>query len=53
MFAKNNTELYIPFVTLSAQENANLLQPLKSGFKRTINWNKHPSKVTYRLEANI
>ena len=24
--------------------NAKLLQQLKSGFKRTINWNKHQSK---------
>ena len=31
--------LYVPVVTLSTQDNAKLLQQLKSGFKRTINWN--------------
>ena len=31
---------YVPVVTLSTQDNENLLQHLKSGFKRTINWNQ-------------
>ena len=34
------TKLYVPVVTLSTQDNAKLLKQLKSGFKRTINWNK-------------
>ena len=29
------TKLYVPVVTLSTQDNAKLLQQLKSGFKRT------------------
>ena len=37
------TKLYVPVVTLSTQDNAKLLQQLKSGFKRTINWNKYQS----------
>ena len=39
-FAIIDTKLYVPLVTLSNQDNKNLLQQLKSGFKRTINWNK-------------
>ena len=35
------TKLYVPVVTLSTQDNAKLLEQLKSGFKRTINWNKN------------
>ena len=31
-------------VTLSTQDNAKLIQQLKSGFKRVINWNKYLSK---------
>ena len=31
-------------MTLSTEENAKLLQQLKSGFKRVINWNKYLSK---------
>ena len=44
-FQINETKLYVPVVTLSTQDNAKLLQQLKSGFKRTINWNKHESSV--------
>ena len=36
-------KLYVPVVTLSAQDNAKLLQQLKSGFRRTINCNKYQS----------
>ena len=39
-FAITDTKLYFPVVTLSTQNNAKLLQQLKSGFRRTINWNK-------------
>ena len=44
-FAITETNLYVPVVTLSTQDNAKLLQQLKSGFKRTINWNKYKSSV--------
>ena len=43
-FAITDTKLYVPVVTLLTQENAKLLQQLKSGFKRVINWNKYLSK---------
>ena len=43
-FAITDTKLYVPVVTLSIQENSKLLQQLKSGFKRVINWNKYSSK---------
>ena len=39
------TKLYVLVVTLSTQDNAKLLQQLKSGFKRTINWNKYESNI--------
>ena len=44
-FAIAETKLYVPVVTLSTQDNAKLLQQLKSGFKRIINWNKCESIV--------
>ena len=43
-FEITDTKLYVPVVTLSIQENAKLLQQLKSGFKIVINWNKYLSK---------
>ena len=36
-FAITDTKPYVPVVTLSTQDNAKLLQQLKSGFTRTIN----------------
>ena len=39
-------KLYVPILTLLTQDNAKLLQQLKSDFKRTIYWNKHQSKVS-------
>ena len=39
-FAISDTKLFAPAVTLSTQDNAKLLKLLKSGFKRTVNWNK-------------
>ena len=44
-FSITETKLYVPVVTLSTQDNAKLLQQLKSGFKRTINWNKYQSSI--------
>ena len=44
-FQITETNLYVPFVTLSTQDNAKLIQQLKSGFKRTINWNEYESSV--------
>ena len=43
-FTITDTKLYVPVVTLSTQDNAKLLQQLKSGFKRVIDWNKYLSK---------
>ena len=43
-FAVTDTKLYVPVVTLSTQDNSKLLQQLKSGFKRVLNWNKYLSK---------
>ena len=44
-FSITETKLYVPVITLSTQDNAKLLQQLKSGFKRTISWNKYESSV--------
>ena len=44
-FAITETKLYVPVVTLSTKDNEKLLQQLKSGFKKTIIWNKYESSV--------
>ena len=43
-FTITETNLDVPVVTLSTQDNAKLLPQLKSGFKRTISWNKYLTK---------
>ena len=45
-FSKTDANLYVPVVTLSTQDNAELLEQLKFGFKRTINWNKCQANVS-------
>ena len=45
-FSITDTKLYVPVVTLSIQDNAKLLEQLKFGFKRIINWNKYQTKVS-------
>ena len=50
-FAITETKLYVPVKTLSTQDNAKLLQQLKSCFKRTINWNQYESNVK-KFEQN-
>ena len=42
-FTITDTSFYVSVVTISTQDNTKLLEQLKSGFKRTINWNKYKS----------
>ena len=44
-FAIIKTKLYVPVVALSTKDNEKLLQQLKSGFKKTISWNKYESSI--------
>ena len=48
------TNLYVPVVTSSTQDNATLLPHLKSGFKRAISWNKYlPKPELLAQSANL
>ena len=42
----------MPVVTLSKENDAKLLEQLKSGFKRTIKWNKYRSQMTIQPQNN-
>ena len=53
IFSITNTKFYVPVVTLSTQGNTKLLEQLKSGFKGTIDWNKHQSKNQQKDKSNI
>ena len=47
-FQITDTKLYVPVVTLSKENDIKLLEKLKSGFKRTIKWNKYRSQMTIK-----
>ena len=44
-FEITDTNRYVPVIFLSSQDNAKLLQHLKSDIKRTLDWKNHRSKV--------
>ena len=45
-FQITDTKLYVPVVTLSKENDIKLLEQLKTGFKRTITWNKYRPQMT-------
>ena len=51
-FQIKDTKLYVPVVTLSKDNDIKLLEKLKSGFKRTIKWNKYRSQMTIQNNNN-
>ena len=51
-FQITDTKLYVPVVTLSKENNIKLLEKLKSGFKKTIKWNKYRPQMTIQNNNN-
>ena len=51
-FKKEDTKSYVPVVTLSTKNVTNFLEQLKSGFKRTIKWNKYRSEMTNQTKTS-
>ena len=50
-----DTKLYVPVVTLSAEDNVKLVKQLNEGFKRPVYWNKYKvidNKVVEIAAAN-
>ena len=45
--------MYVPFVTLSTENDKKLLKQLKSGFKRTAKWNKYKSQWLQSNNNNL
>ena len=52
IFKIADTELYVPVVTLSTEDDNKFLEQLKTGFKRSIKWNKYRSEVTKQAKTN-
>ena len=51
-FKITDTKLYVPVVTLSKENDIKLLEQLKSGFKKTIKWNKYGWQMTIQPQNN-
>ena len=51
-FQITDTKLYVPVVSLSKENNIKLLEKLKSGFKKTIKWNKYRSQISVQSNNN-
>ena len=51
-FKITDTKLYVSVITLSTKDDNNFLEQLKSGFKRTIKWNKYRSEMTNQTKTN-
>ena len=44
-FSITDAKIYVPLVFLSTKYYENYLNKLKSGFKRTTNWDRYESKI--------
>ena len=44
--------MYVPVVTLSTENDNEFLEQLKSGFKKTVKWNKYRSEMTKQTKTN-
>ena len=51
-FQINNAKLYVPFATLSSNDNIKLSENIKQGFKKAISWNKYRSEITTQPKNN-
>ena len=51
-FEITDCKLYVPVVTLSAKNDNKLLEQLKSGFRRSIKWNKYMSQMSNQNKNN-
>ena len=51
-FQIKDTKLYVPVVTLSKENDIKPLEKLKSGFKKTIGWNKYRSQMIIKDNNN-
>ena len=51
-FQIKDRTLYVPVVTFSKENDTKRLEQLKSGFKRTIKWNRYRSQMSVQSNNN-
>ena len=52
-FSITDAKIYVEVVTLSTKDNEKLLEQLKSGFKRTTNWDRYESKIERKTKLVV
>ena len=52
IFEITDIKLFVPVVTFSKEHEIQLLEQLKTGFKRTIKWNKYRSQMSIQPKNN-
>ena len=51
-FQIKDTKLYVPVATFSKENDKKLLEQLKSGFRKTVKWNKYRSQMTVQSNCS-
>ena len=49
---QTDAKLCVPVVALSTENDKTLLEQLRTGFKRTVKWNKYRSEMTNQTKNN-
>ena len=54
VFIINGTKLYVPLVTLSKEDNKDIIEQRDKGFQRSIYWNEYKTKeINENADANV
>ena len=54
VFIINDTNLYVPVVTLSKEDNKDFIEQQNKGFQRSIYWNEYKTKaINENVDANV
>ena len=54
VFIINDTEMYVPVVTVSKEDNKDFIEQQNKGFKRSIYWNEYKTKeINENADANV
>ena len=53
IFTIKKLKIYVPLVTLSAQENQKLSKILSRGFEKSVYWNEYKTKVRRKIKEII
>ena len=54
VFIINDTKMYVPFVTLSKEDNKDFIEQQNKGFQRSIYWNEYKTKeINEDADTNV